>query len=515
MKTMKWGAALLAATALTAMTTTAVRAQTAEPQAEGPATPEEAAAQLEFLKAQVDALQAQLDSLKKTAGIITPAWKGTPEFSSDNGYKFKLTGELQYDAGQVSNPGPNKINTNNLGFNSRSRRLLIGAAGALPGDFSYSFQFNLAEGVVDYEDMIIEFAPHKTPFTFTVGYFYPFSSMENMMSNRFTSFVERAQLNDATSNGRRLGVAATYANKAGDFRIQAGAFSEGINGNTALTYTGTSVVTPSTTPGGTPTVTTTVATNNAGLYDRTGYEFAARTVFSPQIGGGQLHLGASAQYRRFRQDSLGLQYRARPFTQTTDQRFVGTGNIAAKGDEIYGIEAMFIKGPFHVAGEAQYIAVDGYRPTDVAVSPKVFVGTRYPENPHFITGYGEAGFWLTGETRGYKNGKVDRTKILNPVSSGGLGGLQLVGRVDYIDLTDNVGNTAANSFGLLNGGKQIGYLGALNYWPIDYVRFTAEYARAEITGGPQAATVLPLSTSAIPNRKYGTDTFVFRAQIDF
>ena len=506
MTTTKWGFALLAATAMTTMVAAPLRAQDAD----APVTAEEAAAQLEFLKAQVDALQAQLDAVKKTAGIITPAWKGMPEFSAPDGYRFKVSGELQFDAGQVSNPGPNKLNTPNLGYNARSRRLLIGAAGALPGDFSYSFQFNLAEGVVDYEDMIIEFAPHKSPLTFTLGYFYPFSSMENMMSNRFTSFVERAQLNDATSNGRRLGVAATYANKAGDFRIQGGLFNEGINGNPNPSYSAASVVNPVT-----GAVVTTVSQNNPNLFDRTGYEFSARTVYSPQMFGGQIHLGASAQYRRFRQTALGLQYRARPFTQTTDQRFVGTGNIAAKGDEIYGVEAMFIKGPFHAAGEAQYIRVEGYRPGTVVTPPQVLLGTTYPNNPHFITGYGEAGFWLTGETRGYKNGKVDRTKILNPVSAGGLGGLQLVGRVDYIDLTEQVNNPAAGSFGLVNGGKQIGYLGALNYWPIDYVRFTAEYARAEVTGGPQAANVQPLSAAAIPNRKYGTDTFVFRAQIDF
>lgn len=491
MTTTKWGFALLAATAMTTMVSAPLRAQDAD----APATPEEAAAQLEFLKAQVDALQAQLDAVKKTAGIITPTFSATPQFSNPDGYKFKLTGELQYDAGQVGNPGPNKLTTPNLGFNSRSRRLLIGAQGSLPGDFAYSFQFNLAEGVVDYEDMIIEFAPHKTPFTFTVGYFYPFSSMENMTSNRFTSFMERAQLNDATSNGRRLGVAATYANKVGDFRIQAGLFNEGINGN------------PSPGNAATPA--------NQNLFDRTGYQGSLRTVYSPQMFGGQLHLGANFQYRRFRQTALGLQYRVRPFTQTTDQRFVGTGNIASKGDEIYGVEAMFIKGPFHAAGEAQYIQNEGYLPGTVKFAPSVLLGTIYPQKAHFITGYGEAGFWLTGETRGYKNGRVDRTKILNPVSAGGLGGLQLVGRVDYIDLTDQVGNTAANSFGLINGGKQVGYLGALNYWPIDYVRFTAEYARAEVTGGPNAAVVVPTSTAVPANRKYGTDTFLLRAQIDF
>jgi len=511
------GSVLLAATASAALLATPLRAQDTETVM----SPEESAAQLEFLKAQVDALQAQLDSVKKTAGIITPAWKGTPEFSGPDGYKFKLSGEIQYDIGQVNNPG-NRLGSANLGFNGRSRRLLIGASGSLPGDFSYNFQFNLAEGVVDYEDVVIEYAPKKLPLTFTAGYFYPFSSMENMMSNRFTSFTERAQLNDATGNGRRLGLAVTYVNKTNDFRIQAGAFNQGINGNTALGYNGTSTSVSTFTPGavvGTGTVATTtttaVATNNNGLFDRTGYQFSVRTVWSPQFYGGQAHLGASFQYREFQTDARGVRYRARPFTQTTDQRFIDSGNIAAKNDDIYGVEAMYIHGPIHVAGEAQYVHVNGYRPGQTVDVPQKLLGTAYPGNYHFATGYVEAGYWLTGETRGYKNGKVDRTKILRPVNEGGSGGVQLVGRVDYLNLTTNVLNPDPASGNQLNGGRQIGYLGAINYWPIDYVRFTAEYARSEVRGGGSAAVVQPGSLAPAGSREYGTNVFALRAQIDF
>ncbi len=513
MRTTNFTVALLAATALAG----AARAQVA------PSSDD-----VEALRAQVQALQAQVQALAQVAADTNKgladankklanesvSWKGMPEISGNDGYKFKLSGELQYDFGQIDNPR-NRVVTPNLGFNGRSRRLLIGASGSLPGDFSYNFQFNLAEGVVDYEDMIFEYAPHKTPLTFTAGYFYPFSSMENMMSNRFLSFLERSQFNDAFSNGRRLGVAVTYVTPKNDFRVQLGAFNQGINGGTALTYTSTSTVTPSATPGGTPTVTTTTATNNNGLFDRTGYQFSARTVWSPVIMGGQLHLGASYQYREFATDARGLQYRARPFVFTTDQRFVGTGNIAGTGDEIVGLETLYIYGPLHVAGEGQYLHVRGYRPGATVTPPQAIVGTAYPQNADFFSGWVEAGYWLTGETRGYKNGKVDRTKILHPYSEGGIGGVQIVGRVDYINLTDQVGNTALNSAGLVNGGREIGYLGALNYWPIDYVRFTAEYAHAEIKGGPLAAQVVPVSTAIPAGRSYNTDVFALRAQIDF
>ena len=55
-------------------------------------------------------------------------------------------------------------------------------------------------------------------------------------------------------------------------------------------------------------------------------------------------------------------------------------------------------------------------------------------NPSFWGGYIEAGYFLTGETRGYKNGTWDRTKVLKPFSKGGWGAFQINGRVDYLDL---------------------------------------------------------------------------------
>ena len=52
----------------------------------------------------------------------------------------------------------------------------------------------------------------------------------------------------------------------------------------------------------------------------------------------------------------------------------------------------------------------------------------------FWGGYVEAGYYLTGETRGYKNGTWDRTKVLKPFSKGGWGALQVNARIDYLDL---------------------------------------------------------------------------------
>jgi len=60
---------------------------------------------------------------------------------------------LQFDAGYVSIPGHlttggtfGGVNTNNLGWNIRARRLIFGAEGSLPGGFGYKIEFELSQG---------------------------------------------------------------------------------------------------------------------------------------------------------------------------------------------------------------------------------------------------------------------------------------------------------------------------------------------------------------------------------
>jgi phosphate-selective porin OprO/OprP len=115
--------------------------------------------------------------------------------------------------------------------------------------------------------------------------------------------------------------------------------------------------------------------------------------------------------------------------------------------------------------------------------------------------------------------------VLKPFSKGGWGALQLNGRVDYLDLDSGrlkngfsnnfVTGVATPSLGLARGGKQLGLLGSLIWIPEDYFRIYFQYARAQITGGPQAAVVEADSSRPVDERKYGVDTVTARAQIDF
>lgn len=488
---------------------------------------DDAQAKIELMQAQIEALQESIEQLKTQVTKVTPSWKGAPQFEDKEvGWSFKAKGLLQYDAGYVGYPNGDELrgsilnigqngaqsisssslNYNNLGWNTRPRRLTIGADGTVPGGFRYSAEFNFAQSQVDFEDVLLayDFKGGKSPLTAQIGYFYPFSSLDTMTSSKYTSFMERAGITDAFSHNRRIGAALVATDKATDrWTAQAGIFSEEMNAND---------------------------------FNRTGWLFAARGVYSPMLGTTRLHLGANFEHRVNKKELQGKQYRARPMTQLTDQRFIDTGNIPAKGDDILGIEVAAIMKSFHVAAEAQKVWVrDTYTQSEInAINADLGTNTT-PQgaglngNPGFWGGYAEVGYYLTGETRAYKGGSFGRVKVLKPFNEGGWGAFQVNARVDYLDLADRVDDspTLAAPF-YVNGGKQVAYQASLIWNPTDYVRFMAQYSHLNVTGGPRVSVstadvptaaqlgMFPFGTTTpVDEREFDSDVFSMRAQIDF
>ena len=148
-------------------------------------------------------------------------------------------------------------------------------------------------------------------------------------------------------------------------------------------------------------------------------------------------------------------------------------------------------------------------------------------DPHFWGGYLEAGYFITGETRGYKGGLWDRTKVLKPFSKGGWGAVQVNGRVDYLNLDsgklrngfNNNFQTGVSSASVNNtrGGKQLGLLASVIWIPEDYLRMYLQYSHAFVTGGPLVDEVEGVSSSTPGLNKvdYGVDFLGTRLQVDF
>lgn len=459
------------------------------------------AAQIAALKAQVEALQTQLTALSAKVGKVEPSWKGAPSWAGNDGWSFKPKGVIQFDAGYVSLPkkiaglipfsgtsAGSGVNTNNLGWNARARRLIVGVEGSMPAGFAYKFELEMSQGGVNYEDMIISYQRAGSPWSITLGHQYPLSSLELMSSNRFTSFMERAGSVDAFNYNRRLGATLAYTDPASIWGLAAGLYSEDVaNANVA----------------------------------RTGWQASVRGYASPKLGDVQAHVGFQYQHRVSPTDQQNIRYRQRPYTQVSNERFIDTGPLAATGDDILGGELAFIYGPLHFASEYQQVWVHGLGTNHVFGTNNAAGTTNFlAGDPQFRSGYVELGYFLTGETRGYKTGRWDRTRVLHPITNGGWGAFQVNGRFDFTDLNDRVAPglvLAGNDITYVNGGVYKAYEASLIWLPIDYVKFMLQYAHVDVSGGPSARAFSGF-TSALPagyRHGYGLDSLSFRTQLDF
>jgi phosphate-selective porin OprO/OprP len=342
------------------------------------------------------------------------AWKGAPEFAGENGWSFKPRGRIQVDAGTVSSPAG--ISDASTGFGSELRRAFIGFEGKMPGGFGYRAEVDVAASAVEVTDLYLTYQASKAV-GLTIGQHKPFWGLEELTSDLFPSFTERAAINNAFGYERRLGVSATYAKD--ELLLQGGVFTDNV-----------------------------ADLNND---ENNSYSLDGRAVFAPKVGAGQVHFGGSVHYRELNNSGTSVRYRVRPLIHTPDIRFVDTGNLAATSELGYGLEAAYIQGPFHAASEAHWQRID--RPGALT-------------DPTFFGGYIEAGLFLTeGDSRGYKGGVFDRVRPKNPLDKGGLGAIQINVRYDYLDLIDA---------GII-GGKQAGYELGMVWTPTDYTRFLMTY----------------------------------------
>jgi phosphate-selective porin OprO/OprP len=418
-------------------------------------------AQMAMMASRIETLETQLAEAKakpafpaiepapseaKKPAETSIAWKGAPELTGPGGWTFKPRGRLQLDAGTVSSPPG--IGDASTGFGNEVRRAYLGFDGTIPGGFGYRAEIDVANGTAEITDFYLSYQASKA-LGITIGQIKPFFGLEEQTSDLFTSFTERAALNSAFGFERRVGISGALTQ--GDLLLQGGVFTDNAS--------------------------------DLSNDENNTYSLIGRAVIAPKLGAGRLHLGATAQWRDLGDATTSVRYRVRPFIHTPDIRFVDTGNFSAVAETGYGLEAAYIRGPFHAAAEGHWQHVN--RPGALA-------------DPTFFGGYAEVGMFLTkGDTRGYKGGIFDRIRPKNPADKGGIGAVQVNLRYDHLDLIDA---------GIVGGQQEVYALG-LVWTPTDFTRFMLNYGHAIYD-----RAALPASGG---DRSYAVDAIGARAQFDF
>jgi phosphate-selective porin OprO/OprP len=393
------------------------------------------------------------------------AWKGAPQWTNDD-VQFKVRGRilLDYvyqDVGRVA-PLPDYETSN-----ARGRQVFLGVEGKLSNSLAYKAEGGAVNGGAwAWDDVVIEYKPNDMT-SIMVGNIKA-AGLENLTSTRFTSFMDRGPYGDLGPDSYVMSVVgkANGQNWTVTGAIQGASLNTGDVNNTAGA--------------------------NPGSKERVG--FTGRVTYAPILTDAtKVHLGVWARYRNH-SDESAFSYAGRPNTNYGDSgRYYTTGGIGDV-DQTFGVEAALVHNNISVQGEYAAISVDRLR----TVAPG--------GNPDVSVGYAFVSWWPTGETRNYDamKGEFGRPKILNPITAGGLGGVEVLARYDYVDLTDayTSATTAAGRTLSQDAGEYKGWTLGLNYYPTSYVRLQANYTSADVDNPG-------------PGRDVEINQFQLRAQLDF
>jgi len=424
-------------------------------------------ADLEAMQAQIRELQREVEATKKAAksdNDLKVKWKGAPELSSKDGnFKMKVRGRIQTDYNAINQDraitGSPSVSALEL------RRARLGVQGTVWGDVNYILEADFANDSVSMKDAYFKYTGWGKHFAVQIGNFKTFNSLEHLTSSNYIEFLERASFVEAFGLDRQLGIGALLSDK--HYTVSAGLFG--------------------------PT------TGNEEIWFRDVKTGSARATFAPiNEDGHVLHFGGSWRYRAGATENRSnvavandqfFRYRARGADLHLANRFIATPQIFDR-DTFWGLEAAYVHGPWSIQGEYTQLHGD--------VSP-LFNG---PDST-YRGWYVEGSWFLTGETRPYKNGAFDRVKVLNPVFEGGHGAWQLAARYDVLNLGDNATLIPTCT---MCGEQKTWQLG-VNWYLNDNARLMFNYNQSDIGGGNIAGS----------NRNDGATIkgFGARAQVDW
>jgi phosphate-selective porin OprO/OprP len=372
---------------------------------------------LKELRAEVASRDAKIEAMEaKTAEIDKlPKFSDTKLAmeSRDGQFSMGIAGRFQADAYAIDD---DSSATNPMGNGMELRRIRLGVNGKMFGAWKYKLDVEYAGDKVAVKDAYVE-TDLAEGLGLKVGHFKEYYGIDNMTSDNYVSFMERATSSIYWPD-QNMGFGLAYSD--GElFGVQGGMWTPGVA--------------------------------NGGAGGSSDWSVTGRAYMAPKVGSAVIHAGLNGSYRGF-EASTTTKFEQRPEAHAAE-KVLRTGNITSPVSETrFGPEVAAIFGP--VTLQAQYDWSEIERANGLAT-----VSTE--------GGYAEASWFVTGESRNYsvKNGAFGRTKATDAI--------QLAARVSYLDLDD------AALTDLRRGTETNTTLG-VNYYFNPSVRLMLNWVRADV-----------------------------------
>ena len=428
------------------------------------------------LEDEASATQTRVEKVEVRAARAVQAGPA-PTFADVGGnFTFKPRGTFQIDYAAYNRRGAGRYDYNS---GTDIRRGRFGFDGTFYKNFKYRIEAEFVKNSVNLLDAYVSYGGIKN-WVFTVGQQKAPFGLEANTTDALNSFLERGMANaafGAVGAERRVGVTAAYQ-------------TDKLNATIGLFGSGEAVQRNESTP------------------DET-YGVNARVTWDPILDTGRLlHVGASG----FKVASIAAHTISglgdRPGSRVDGGRLVSiningtapSGGIptGARNATYWGLESAAVFGPFSVQGEYNHLSVDRF-----GAAPTVNVDGFYVFGSWF----------LTGESRSFKNGVVDRVKPFSDFApGGGWGAIELLARYDTLDLTDAGFQSIAGRAVKRKG--ETWTLG-LNWYLNPNLKFVANYIRFKGENSPLVFPTIPANSLNGPNTTAKGDVIGTRLQVDF
>ena len=369
-----------------------------------------------------DAREPGVDAIKVPLG--SEARDGKLFFEAkDSSFQWWFDSRIQVDAATYFE------NKNHMSNGTIMRKVTFAMKTILWKNWQAEVDVDYGEALLDLRDAFIQFNVPNIDLSIKAGNFKEPFGLDELISSRLLTFMERSSVSNALALGRRVGFSANYFTSFGQATV-------GIFGHE-------------------------VGTRIDKGTDDEGFSTNMRVTAAPiNQHGKNLHLGLAASYKT--PDAAtgaplnSMEFKSRTETYVFDPKLLHTGAITDINYwNRFSGELMGIYGPLYI--QAEYIGSKIYRWYG---KPTVNIGG----------GYALLSYMLTGETRDYYVDEGESGPLETPIHS--WGALELAARYSVCDLND------PNA--VIKGGKSNILTLGVNYYPVKTIKIMLNYAKVTL-----------------------------------